>query len=213
METTPYEFAGPIAPNGTAALTQEVEDRFRKYRDDEDDSNLVLDEEAEQSFDDTIATVSLSVSDTYFRVDPREPMPIRAYRPAGSRTLYLVANPSLKRPDIYRYSAYLAKTREGKLRVWCIRRPTISGADFWQPQRRIANLARTAWWGMRWEEQPTGRYTLKAKPYPNVTDPVVFPEGPLEETVVTAFGDKVIETAEDPRLADIPDLSDAPEFS
>lgn len=204
-------------PLSGRTLAQEVEDRFKQYLDtDNDDVTVDLDSEEESSEEEGAPQVCISIPNAYFRVDPREPMRVRCYRPQDSRNLFLVAGSvKLTRPDIYRFAAYLAKTRDGHLKVWCVRRPTVSGSDFptWQSYRRIAQLARTAWWGMRWEEQPNGKYKLKAKPYPNITDTVTFPETPIEELVVLAFEGRTIESADDARLSDIPDLSDAKEFS
>jgi len=206
-----------ISANGVARpqpspSVEDVADRFAQFRDVDDE--LELDDEPERGEDESIATVCTSIPNAYFRVDPRDPMPIRAFK-SSSRSLYLVtAEVRVQRPDIHRYGAYLAKTRAGKLLVLCVRRPSISGQDFpaWRNMRHIASLARTEWWGMRWEEQPSGGFKLKAKPYPNITDAVTFPPGPLEEHVIAAFGDRLITSAQDARLPDIPDLTDAPEF-
>lgn len=70
----------------------------------------------------------------------------------------------------------------------------------------------TTWHCMRWEEQPNGSLKLKTKAFPGKVDSITFPDTPFAELVFEAFGERIIEDAQDPRLTAIPDMTDAVEL-
>ena len=118
--------------------------------------------------------------------------------------MYL-ASSDVQRKDIHRYSAFLAKLRSGKLRLLCVRRPSLSGSDWpaWAAIRRLARVAQRhgGWWVMDWREMPSGRFKLYGGPAPaTVKDPPSFPDASLEDLILFGFGERIVESADDPRF-------------
>jgi hypothetical protein len=218
MTTRTHSTNGAAPRNGQFfdVAAEEVAGKYRQFMEDDADAGDDDVDFIDDSGEDAIPTPCTSITAAYFAVDPRPPLIAYICKPRDTRQFFL-ASRDVQRRDVHRYSVFLARTRQGKLHLLLVRRPTLSGNDFpaWTAVRRLARRAQKAggWWGMAWEEQVNGRFKLRGGPCPNVTDAVTFPETSLEELVMLAFEDRTIEDANDPRLPELPDLSDAPELA
>ncbi len=162
--------------------------------------------EAEEQDGSDIPVVGKPQRQEYFRVHPTSwVVPLLKFEATGD---FCLCQRTIKHPDIRDFRLFLMRTHLGNLRLWPV--PTPRHGDdnpAAKQQRAIAAAAMQAWAWMRWQGGKAGYYRTKTFPtYPGI---VTWPQTvTFDAIVVRAFADQTINSADDPRLLELPDASD-----
>jgi hypothetical protein len=154
-----------------------------------------------------LAKVGKPRAQDFFRVHPTESAVVPLVKMEDNGQFLLVSN-RVEHSEVRSYRIHLFRTIKGKLGLWPIATPR-NGEDFAAARqaRNIAADATQVWVAMKWVGGKGGTY--KWKKYPTLTQEPQWPAASIRELIIQAFEGEYIASADDPRLAALPDVRDA----